>query len=172
MTEHSTGIRIQSASVTDRGLNERRPLNEDSMLADTEHDLYVVADGVGGAEAGEVASQTAIEDPRRSLRPTPSGETPKTLEIAIQRATTRSPAIFARATRSPRDGDDHRPLSTWTAARGHRQSATPHLHLTPDADAAARDRRPPLSSVRGSAGRSMTRAAAQPTNRAQVTGAR
>ena len=49
---------IKSAAVTDRGLNEKRPLNEDSFLADSERGIFSVADGVGGAEAGEVASQS------------------------------------------------------------------------------------------------------------------
>ncbi|MCA1633933.1 MAG: protein phosphatase 2C domain-containing protein [Acidobacteria bacterium] len=87
MTEHSNGIRVETASVTDRGLNERRPLNEDSMLTDPEHNVYVVADGVGGAEAGEVASQTAIEVLGEAFRHHNTGEDVEDLmEIAIQRA--------------------------------------------------------------------------------------
>jgi protein phosphatase len=87
MTEHSAGIQIETASVTDRGLNERRPLNEDSMLNDPEHNVYVVADGVGGAEAGEVASQTAIEVLGEAFRHHSEGEDVEDLmEIAIQRA--------------------------------------------------------------------------------------
>ncbi len=87
MTEHTTGVRIESASVTDRGLNERRPLNEDSMLVDEERGIYAVADGVGGAEAGEVASQTAIEVLGEAFRHHNAGEDVEDLmEIAIQRA--------------------------------------------------------------------------------------
>jgi len=54
-------LTLKSSAVTDRGLSEKRPLNEDSFLADSERGIFAVADGVGGAEAGEVASQTAIE---------------------------------------------------------------------------------------------------------------
>lgn len=87
MTEHSTGIHVETASVTDRGLNERRPLNEDSLLTDSEHNVYVVADGVGGAEAGEVASQTAIEVLGEAFRHHTTGEDIEDLmELAIQRA--------------------------------------------------------------------------------------
>ena len=87
MTEHSTGIHIETASVTDRGMNERRPLNEDSMLTDSERNVYVVADGVGGAEAGEVASQKAIEVLGEAFRQHHTGEDVEDLmEIAIQRA--------------------------------------------------------------------------------------
>lgn len=52
---------IESAAVSDRGLNESRPQNEDSYLDLPERGIFAVADGVGGAQAGEVASQTAIE---------------------------------------------------------------------------------------------------------------
>jgi protein phosphatase len=50
-----------SASITDRGLNERRPINEDSLLEIPSLGLFAVADGVGGREGGEIASQMAIE---------------------------------------------------------------------------------------------------------------
>src|SRR5688572_12942722 len=52
---------IIAASVSDRGLSEKRPENEDSFLMLEERALYAVADGVGGAQAGDVASQMAVE---------------------------------------------------------------------------------------------------------------
>jgi serine/threonine protein phosphatase PrpC len=52
---------ITSASVSDRGLSEKRPENEDSFLVLESRGLYAVADGVGGAQAGDVASQMAVE---------------------------------------------------------------------------------------------------------------
>jgi serine/threonine protein phosphatase PrpC len=52
---------IESAAVSDRGLNESRPHNEDSYLDQPEFGIFGVADGVGGAQAGEVASQMAVE---------------------------------------------------------------------------------------------------------------
>jgi serine/threonine protein phosphatase PrpC len=52
---------IESAAVSDRGLNESRPENEDSYLDLPEFGIFAVADGVGGAQAGEVASQMAVE---------------------------------------------------------------------------------------------------------------
>lgn len=54
-------FRITSAAVTDRGLSEKRPQNEDSYLEMPRSGIYAVADGVGGAQAGEVASQMAME---------------------------------------------------------------------------------------------------------------
>ena len=50
-----------SASITDRGLSEKRPQNEDSFAELPEHGVFVVADGVGGANAGDFASQMAVE---------------------------------------------------------------------------------------------------------------
>ncbi len=52
---------ITSAAVSDRGLSEKRPENEDSFLVLEERGVYAVADGVGGAQAGDVASQMAME---------------------------------------------------------------------------------------------------------------
>jgi protein phosphatase len=52
---------IESAAISDRGLNDSRPENEDSYLDLTDCGIFAVADGVGGAEAGEVASQMAVE---------------------------------------------------------------------------------------------------------------
>ena len=78
---------IKSAAVTDRGLNEKRPLNEDSFLADSERGIFSVADGVGGAEAGEVASQTAIEVLDEAFRHQVDGaDIEDLMELAIQRA--------------------------------------------------------------------------------------
>ena len=54
-------FRITSAAITDRGLSEKRPQNEDSYLEMPQCGIYAVADGVGGAQAGEVASQMAME---------------------------------------------------------------------------------------------------------------
>jgi protein phosphatase len=52
---------LNSASVSDRGLSEKRPQNEDSFLELPERGIFAVADGVGGAQAGDVASQMAVE---------------------------------------------------------------------------------------------------------------
>jgi protein phosphatase len=80
-------MKLYSSTVTDRGLNEKRPLNEDSFLADSDRGIFSVADGVGGAEAGEVASQTAIEVLDEAFRHHEDGaDTEDLMELAIQRA--------------------------------------------------------------------------------------
>jgi serine/threonine protein phosphatase PrpC len=78
---------VQSFALSDRGLNERRPLNEDAFLADSTRGIFAVADGVGGAEAGEVASQTAIEVLDEAFRHLVDGaDVEDLMELAIQRA--------------------------------------------------------------------------------------
>jgi serine/threonine protein phosphatase PrpC len=87
MNHATQNLSIKSAAVTDRGLNEKRPLNEDAFLADSTRGLFAVADGVGGAEAGEVASQTAIEVLDEAFRhQTEGADIEDLMELAIQRA--------------------------------------------------------------------------------------
>lgn len=87
MNQPEKAFTVQLHSITDRGLNERRPLNEDSFLADSKRLLFAVADGVGGAEAGEVASQTAIEVVDEAFRHQLDGaDIEDLMELSIQRA--------------------------------------------------------------------------------------
>ena len=88
MKEQSiNGIKLNAAVVSDRGLSKKRPLNEDSFLSDPERRIFAVADGVGGAQAGEVASQTAMEVLDEAFRHIePGADVEDLLEIAIQRA--------------------------------------------------------------------------------------
>jgi serine/threonine protein phosphatase PrpC len=57
-------MRFECASRTNVGL--KRKINEDSILVGTDRGLWVVADGMGGHEAGEIAS-TMVTDALRCL---------------------------------------------------------------------------------------------------------
>jgi protein phosphatase len=87
MMNTATAMRFLSASISDRGLSEKRPVNEDSYLELVERGLFAVADGVGGAQAGDVASQMAMEVLFEAFsNPQPGVDTEELMEMAIQRA--------------------------------------------------------------------------------------
>jgi serine/threonine protein phosphatase PrpC len=67
-----------SAAATDTGLI--RESNEDRYWIDAEHGVFLVVDGVGGRDAGEVAAQTAVDTIRTHI----AGE--GTAETRIRRA--------------------------------------------------------------------------------------
>src|SRR5688572_19663981 len=54
---------IRCAAQTDVG--RKRPHNEDSLLTAVADGVFVVADGVGGRAAGEIASALAVDTFRR-----------------------------------------------------------------------------------------------------------
>ncbi len=83
-----------SASVSDRGLSEKRPENEDSFIELPEQGIFAVADGVGGAQAGDVASQMAMEILAEAFVNEQEGDPEVVLNLAITRANT---AIFQMA---------------------------------------------------------------------------
>jgi serine/threonine protein phosphatase PrpC len=59
-------LQVEASGITDVGL--KREGNEDSLSLDDSLGLYIVADGMGGHLAGEVASQIAVEMINKSYR--------------------------------------------------------------------------------------------------------
>lgn len=85
-------FQIESAAISDRGLSEKRPQNEDSYLELKKQGLFAVADGVGGAQAGDVASQMAMEILGEAfINLQKNGDAEEMMKIAIERA---NEAIF------------------------------------------------------------------------------
>lgn len=91
-------IRIQAAGASDVGLTRRT--NEDAFGFDFERSLFVVCDGVGGSNAGEIASRSAVDCmlSRFPLEIPDSNSAGSELERAIQSA---SRSIFNAAERDP-----------------------------------------------------------------------
>ncbi len=80
-------FQINSAAITDRGLSEKRPENEDSYLELRDSGFFAVADGVGGAQAGDVASEMAMEilgEAFINLRE--GGDAEERMKLAIEQA--------------------------------------------------------------------------------------
>lgn len=82
-----SNFRFASASVSDRGLSEKRPVNEDSFLEQGDLGLFAVADGVGGAQAGDFASQMAVETLAEAFANLPENfDAEVALKVAIEHA--------------------------------------------------------------------------------------
>lgn len=65
-TQPGALILVHATAQTDRG--QRRKRNEDSVLALPRHGIYVVADGMGGYQGGEVASALAVATIENAFR--------------------------------------------------------------------------------------------------------
>jgi protein phosphatase len=106
------GVRVAG----DTNVGKVRTTNEDSMIVEPARGLYVVLDGMGGANAGDIASQTA----RDALR-----------DFVVQRRLTMEPKALIEA------GIQHACRTVWTAAQESREKhgmgTTVVACLVPDA---------------------------------------
>lgn len=81
---------IESAGLTDVG--KKRKGNEDAFLVNDELGLYIVADGMGGHQAGEVASRLVVESIRDYIKRFENGaevEEPDDFDSALSREANR-----------------------------------------------------------------------------------
>ncbi|MGI8807677.1 MAG: Stp1/IreP family PP2C-type Ser/Thr phosphatase [Acidimicrobiales bacterium] len=81
---------LQAGAATDVG--RVRQINEDRFLADDKLNLFAVADGVGGHQAGEVASQTSVETLQRAF-----GDGPHTTEGLVAAVEAANQAVWQLA---------------------------------------------------------------------------
>ncbi|WP_043316514.1 PP2C family serine/threonine-protein phosphatase [Microbulbifer sp. HZ11] len=85
LREHPSGVSQPAVRATTRSAGAthtgyRREQNEDAFWGDETRGVWVVADGLGGHQAGEIASQTVVEEIQRS------SATDRHYEQALRRA--------------------------------------------------------------------------------------
>jgi protein phosphatase len=96
---------LEIATATDSGMV--RSYNEDSIAADGEAGLAVLADGMGGYNAGEVASGIAVELIRAEMRKSLADKKPEEIngqtaeQLIKQHATQANAAIYHAAQSQP-----------------------------------------------------------------------
>ncbi len=124
------GLVIESWGSTDVGMTRR--LNEDVFLVDENLGVYLVADGMGGHAAGEVASRLAADEIIRNLSEHVTVENktwPEHWNMARSATANRVvDAIMAghdRVTRAVRRDSDLRGMGTTVVVAMHPRTAGP-----------------------------------------------
>jgi serine/threonine protein phosphatase PrpC len=89
--------RYTAAALTDRG--RKRTSNEDAFGYSVEHGVYLVCDGMGGANAGEIASSLAIEEVLRTITERLEAHRERGSEIQSDPGSGESAALIAQIAR-------------------------------------------------------------------------
>jgi serine/threonine protein phosphatase PrpC len=89
-------MKVNVSGLTDVG--RKRMNNQDSFVIDADLGLFILADGMGGHQGGEVASQVAVETIQRVIRDSYENERGVNPYDLLQRAYTEAcHAIYIRA---------------------------------------------------------------------------
>ena len=125
-------MRLTWAAATDPGL--RRSANEDSYCARPDLGLFVVADGMGGHAAGEIASRLAVETIEAVVADAPPGPAPSRLndpdaDPALERGVSLMREAFLaaneRIARAVREEGELRGMATTASGLRVEQGALP-----------------------------------------------
>lgn len=92
---------ITVVTRTDKG--KVREINEDSVAALESHGLVILADGMGGYNAGEVASQLAVETITTSLLPLYDADRMAAPEVTVRLAIEAANGAIREAVETTRD---------------------------------------------------------------------
>jgi len=103
-------LEIVSAGLSDIG--RKRRSNQDHFLLDDEHRLYLVADGMGGHQAGEVAAQFVVDSIYKFYQS-------NTTTSATDRSEPQDPNLSPEANRL-RDAIAYANLQVYQAATAHK----------------------------------------------------
>ncbi len=127
-------VEVESGGVTDPG--KRRPINEDSFLIRPELGLFVVCDGVGGRNSGDLASKLATVSIANFFEASEDGKWPEKygslLDLTLPPAAQRLCAAVRKANLDVYDiastREKHDKMST-TCVAAHFEAGSDVLHI-------------------------------------------